>query len=155
MFSNKIWSYLLWSSVIVVMRPFFVFCVKKSRSIPGCVQASYLIRLAVCLSVCVRAYVLLPYCLSAFFPITECESCTWPISAKPESTEAGELGLSHGTCFVASCLELVAVAPSCWGFGGVFRVRRDLVGAFSMLCNRTHTACYNYEAVMSHLLLCY
>ena len=37
--------------------------------------------------------------------------------------EAGEYGLTRGTCFIARCLELVAV-PDCCGFRGVLRVGR-------------------------------
>ena len=53
----------------------------------------------VCLSVCVT-----------FVVFTDCESCTRPISTNPGSMEAGEYGLTSGTCFVAHRLELVAVA---------------------------------------------
>ena len=41
---------------------------------------------------------------------TDCESCTRPISANGGSMEAGEYGLTRGTCFVARRLEVVAVA---------------------------------------------
>ena len=40
----------------------------------------------------------------------DCESCTRPISTNPGSVEASEYGLTRETCFVASRLELVAVA---------------------------------------------
>ena len=43
-----------------------------------------------------------------------CESCTRPISTNPGSTEAGEYGLTRGTCFVARRLEVVAVAGLLW-----------------------------------------
>ena len=38
------------------------------------------------------------------------ERCTRPISTNPGSMEAGEYGLTRGMCFVASSLEVVAVA---------------------------------------------
>ena len=46
----------------------------------------------------------------AVFAIGNCESCTKPISTNPGSMEAGEYGLTRGTCFVARRLEVVAVA---------------------------------------------
>ena len=45
---------------------------------------------------------------------TDCESCTRPISTNPRSMEAGEYGLTRGTCFVARRLEVVAVAELLW-----------------------------------------
>ena len=45
---------------------------------------------------------------------TDCESCTRPISTNPGSLEAGECGLTRGTCFVARRLEVVAVAELLW-----------------------------------------
>ena len=66
--------------------------------------------------------------------------------------EAGEYGLTRGTCFVARRLEVVAVAGPMWiswcvlsaaGFGGVF----------SVLFLRTHTACCKYEAALPRLPL--
>ena len=45
---------------------------------------------------------------------TDCESCTRPISTNPGSTEAGEYGLTCGTCFVARRLEVVAVTGLLW-----------------------------------------
>ena len=45
---------------------------------------------------------------------TDCESCARPISTNPGSMEAGEYGLTRGTCFVASRLEVVAVAGLLW-----------------------------------------
>ena len=45
---------------------------------------------------------------------TDCESCTRPISTNPGSMEAGEYGLTRGTCFVARRLEVVAVAGLLW-----------------------------------------
>ena len=59
--------------------------------------------------------------------------------------EAGEYGLTRGTCFIARRVELVAVAGLLWiswrvlgaaGFG-VF---------LSFFFLRTHTACFKYEA---------
>ena len=45
-----------------------------------------------------------------FVVFTDCESCTRPISTNPVSMEAGEHGLTRGTCFFARRLEVVAVA---------------------------------------------
>ena len=42
------------------------------------------------------------------------ESCARPTSTNPGSMEAGEYGLTRGTCFVARRLELVAVAGMLW-----------------------------------------
>ena len=49
---------------------------------------------------------------SVFF--TDCKSCTRPISAIPGSMEAGEYGLTRGTCFLACGLELDAIAGLLW-----------------------------------------
>ena len=68
--------------------------------------------------------------------------------------EAGEYGLTRGTCFVARRLEVVAVAGLLWiswcvlGAAG-FRV------FFSFFFLRTHTACCKYEAALLHLPLYY
>ena len=59
------------------------------------------------LSVCARVYV-------TFVAFTDCESCTKPISTNLGSMEAGEYGLTRGTCFVARHLEAVAVAGLLW-----------------------------------------
>ena len=47
-------------------------------------------------------------------PFTDCESCARPISANPVSMEAGEYGLTRGTCFFVLRLEMVAVAELMW-----------------------------------------
>ena len=47
---------------------------------------------------------------TTFVLFTDCDSCTRPISINPVSMEAGEYGLTRGTCFVARRLEVVAVA---------------------------------------------
>ena len=71
----------------------------------------------------------LPVCLSArvtFAVFTDCESYTRPISTNPGSMEAGECGLTRGTCSLAYRLELDAVAGLLWiswcffGWGGFF-----------------------------------
>ena len=51
-----------------------------------------------------------------------CESCTRPISTNPGSFEAGEHGLTLGTCFVTCGLEVVTVA-------GLLRISRCVLGA--------------------------
>ena len=61
------------------------------------------------LSVCVSVSV----CIT-FVVFTDCESCTRPISTNPGSMEAGEYGLTRGTCFLACRLELDAVAGLLW-----------------------------------------
>ena len=64
-----------------------------------------------------------------FVVFTDSESCTRPISTNPGSMEAGEYGLTRGTCFVARRLELVAVGGLLWiswcvlGAAVFFRVR--------------------------------
>ena len=67
--------------------------------------------------------------------------------------EAGEYGLTRGTCFVTRRLEVVAVAGLLWilwlvcfGYGG------NLCFLFCFFL-RTHTACLKYETVLSHLPL--
>ena len=64
--------------------------------------------------------------------------------------EAGEYGLTRGTCFVASRLEVVAVAGLLWiswcVLGGV-------IVFFSIFFLRTHTACCKYEAASSLIYL--
>ena len=53
-------------------------------------------------------------CDIEFDVFTDCESCTRPISTNPVSMEAGEYGLTRGTCFLACRLELDAVAGLLW-----------------------------------------
>ena len=85
------------------MRPFFACRAKKLFHTGVRTGCHYLIilsvRLSVYLSVCVT-----------FVVLTDCESCTRPISTNPVSMEAGEYGLTRVTCFLASRLELYAVA---------------------------------------------
>ena len=49
-----------------------------------------------------------------FVVFTDCESCKRSISTNPGSTEAGEYGATREACFVALCLEVVAVAELMW-----------------------------------------
>ena len=49
-----------------------------------------------------------------FVVLIDCESCTKPIYTNPGSMEAGEYGLTRGTCFVARRLEVIAVAGLLW-----------------------------------------
>ena len=102
------------------------FCVydKKASSYWGArTGCHHLVSPFICLSVCL--YVCLSVCLSIclcmrlcvceiFVVFTDCESCTRPISTKPGSMEAGEYGLTRGTCFIASRPEVVAVAGMLW-----------------------------------------
>ena len=65
------------------------------------------------LSVCVCLCVSVSVCVT-FVVFTDCESCTRPISTNLGSMEAGECGLTRGTCFLACRLELDAVAGLLW-----------------------------------------
>ena len=78
--------------------PSFIYLSTSTGVRPGC---HYLI---VCLSVCLRN-------IRRF---TDYESCTRPISTSPGSMEAGEYGLTRGTCFVPRRLEVVTVAGLLW-----------------------------------------
>ena len=71
---------------------------------------------------------------------TVCESCTRPISTNPGSMEAGEYGLTSGTCFVARRLEVVAVVGLLWISWcalGVAGFRDSYVYTFSTSCTCT------------------
>ena len=61
--------------------------------------------------------------------------------------EAGEYGLTHGTCFLACRLELDAVAGLLW-ISWCFLGGADFssVFFFDFFFLRTHTACCKYEA---------
>ena len=69
--------------------------------------------------------------------------------------EAGEYGLTRGTCFVERRLEVVAVAGLLWIFSWcVLGAAGFFVFFFSIFFFlRTHTACCKYEAVLPHLPL--
>ena len=54
---------------------------------------------------------------------TDCESCTRPISTNPGSMEAGEYGLTRGTCSWHA-ISRWSRSPGCCGFRGVFWMRR-------------------------------
>ena len=88
-----------------------------------------------------------------FVVFTDCESCTRPISTSPVSMEAGEYGLTRGTCFFARCLEVVAVAGLLWlswcvfggaGFFSLFIFFRFFFSsnAYGLLQVRGHLASY-------------
>ena len=81
---------------------------EKASSYRGACRVP-IFNLSVCVSVCVT-----------FFVFTDCESCTRPISTNPGCMEAGEYGLTRGTCFFARRLELVAVAGLLWIYFMVF-----------------------------------
>ena len=88
-------------------------------------------------------------CDIGFVVFTDCESYTKPISTNPGSMEAGENGLTRGTCFVARRLEVVAVAGLKW-------ISWCVLGAaflFVFLFVRTHKARCKYEAALPHLPL--
>ena len=69
--------------------------------------------------------------------------------------EAGEYGLTRGTCFIARRLELVAVAGLLWiswcVLGGADFLVFVYFNRFFFL--RTHTTCCKYEAALLHLPL--
>ena len=76
-----------------------------------------------------------------FVVFTDCESCTRPISTNPGYIEAGEYGLTRGTCFVASHLKVVAAAGLLWiswcVFSGAFFVLVFQAITFSNWCTST------------------
>ena len=97
-------------------RGLFLRLGQKASSYRGAYRVCHdLVGLSVC--VCVT-----------FVVFIDRESCTRTISTSPGSMEAGEYGLTRGTRFVASCLEVVAVAGLMWvswcvsGGAGFFRV---------------------------------
>ena len=53
---------------------------------------------------------------ATFVAFTDCESCTRPISTHPGpiATEAGEYGLTCGTCFITRRLDVVPIAGLLW-----------------------------------------
>ena len=67
--------------------------------------------------------------------------------------EAGEYGLTRGTCFVARHLEVVADAGLLWISWCVLGGGTDFFVLFFLL--RTHKACCKYEAALPHLPLYY
>ena len=85
------------------------FLRKKDSSYRGVYKVP-LFNLCVCVCLCVCQCVYM--CNIRRF--TDCESCTRPISTNPRSMESCEYGLARGTCFVASRLEVVAVAGLLW-----------------------------------------
>ena len=70
--------------------------------------------------------------------------------------EAGEYGLTRGTCFVVPHPEVVAVAGLVWiswcGLGGGDFL---MFVFFDFFFRLTHTACSKYEAPLPHLPLYY
>ena len=68
--------------------------------------------------------------------------------------DAGEYGLTRGTCFVALRLEVVAVAALLWISWCVLGGADFLVFFLSVFVFvRTHTACCKYEAALLQLPL--
>ena len=64
---------------------------------------------------------------------TDCESCVRPIPTNPGSMEAGEYGLTRGTCFVERRPEVVAVA-------GLLSISWYVLSEAGFHVFRTHTA---------------
>ena len=86
-------------------------------------------------------------CICATFVVfTDCERCARPISINPGSMEAGEYGLTRGTCFVERHLEMVAVAGLLWISSCVLGAARLFRVFFFVFFFRTHTAWCTYEA---------
>ena len=120
----------------------------------GChhlISLSVSVRPSVCLSVSVRI---------TFVVFTDCRSCTRPISTNPGSMEAGESGLTRGACFVASRLEVVAVAGLLWISWCVLGGADFLVFSFRFLFfERTRPAarmrppCLVYLSTISKLIV--
>ena len=77
---------------------------QKSPFTPGWVQGAIISILCLCACRCV--------CIICRF--TDCESRKKSIYIKPGSMDAGENGLTCGTCFVAHRLEVVAAARLLW-----------------------------------------
>ena len=67
--------------------------------------------------------------------------------------EAGEYGLTRGTCFIARRLEVVAVAGLLWISWCVLGRAFFRVFFFDFFPPRTHTACCKYGAALPHLPL--
>ena len=78
-----------------------------------------MVSLSVCLSVCLSARLSVYPSLSVgvcviVVVLTDRESGTRPVFTRPGSMEAGEYGLTRGTCLVARRLGMVAVAWLLW-----------------------------------------
>ena len=101
----------------------------------------YLISLSVCQCVTLVVF-------------ADCESCTRPISTNSGSMEAGEYGLTRGTCS-SHAVTSWTPSPGCCGFRGVFRVGRIFFSVFffRFFLLRTHTACCRYEATLPYVPL--
>ena len=127
---------------LFIMRPFFSFGQKKPLHTGVRTGCHYLIFLSVCVT---------------FVVFTDCESCTRPSSTNSGSMEAGEYGLTRGTCFVARHVEVVAIAGLLWiswcVLGGAdFFVFFELFLLFYFFVERTRPAA-KYEATLPHLPL--
>ena len=104
-----------------VRRDFFCVCVifffERTRS-DASMRTPWLIYLSTSTGVRTGSHYLIIlsvlYACVTFVVFTDCENCTRPISTTPGSMEAGEYGLTRGTCFLACRLELVAVAGLLW-----------------------------------------
>ena len=68
--------------------------------------------------------------------------------------EAGEHGLTRGTCFIARRLEVVAIAGLLWISWCVLGAAGLIWGGGSIIFFlQTHTACCKYEATLPNLPL--
>ena len=113
-----------------------VFCLHgKKASSYWCVYRVSLSNSSVC--VCV-----------AFDVFVDYESCTVPIPTNPGSMEADVYGLTRGTYFVASRLEVVAVAALLSISWCVFGAAGFRFFPFFFLC--AHSACCKHEAALPH-----
>ena len=83
-------------------------------------ECNYLIYLSAGLSACL----FISLCMCNIRRVIDCEICTRPISTSLGSMEAGEHGLTCGTCFVACRLKVVTVAELLWRLWCVFGAAR-------------------------------
>ena len=80
---------------------------------------------------------------------------TWPIFTNPASQDAGVPGRTRRTCFVASVLELAAVAVVLWFWWCVLNAA-GCRGGVRCFLHRTHTAyglCHSLASFASLLVL--
>ena len=123
-----------------------VFCLYAKKPLHTGVRTGchYLIGLSVCVRVTLN---------SSFLLIAR--AVRGRINTNPVSMEAGEYGLTRGTCFVARRLEVVAVAGLMWiswcvWVGRIFSFSFFFV--FSFFCERAPAAS-TCEATLPHLPL--
>ena len=132
------------STTILTMRPLSAY--EAKNTVHTRVLTGPIFNKSVCLSV--RLSVYLSVCVTFEF-FSDRENCAKPISTNPGSMEAGENGLTRGTCFVTRRLEVVAVTGMLWISSCILGAAGFRVCVFFFL--RTHRACCEYEAALPHL----